>query len=73
MVFGNLPLRGLIEYKSFYLNCETEGILLIYTSGLYINEGEDRVTVLHIENFTKLLYLVPQMCFLYFTFIHFLL
>jgi hypothetical protein len=30
-----------------------EDISLVYTSGLYTNEGKIRVTVMHIENFTK--------------------
>ena len=30
--------------------------LLIYTPGLYINERNSRVMVMHIENFTKPLY-----------------
>ena len=36
--------------------------LLIYTSGLYINKRNSRVMVMHIENFTKLHYLVLLMC-----------
>ena len=31
-------------------------ILLVYTQGLYISKGEDRVMVLNIENLTKPLY-----------------
>ena len=36
--------------------------LLIYTPGLYINERNSRVMVMHIENFTKPHYLVLLMC-----------
>ena len=31
---------------------------MVYTQGLYINERKGRVTVMHIENFTRPLYLV---------------
>ena len=32
--------------------------IIIFHKGKYINEKKDRVTVMHIENFTKPLYLV---------------
>ena len=48
-----------------YATVSTEHISLIYTPGIYIIERTDRVTVLHIENLTKPLYLVPQKIFIY--------
>ena len=41
-----------------------KSILFIYTEGLYMNEGKDRVMVMHVENFTKSLYQLPVMHFI---------
>ena len=58
-----------------YATVSTEHISLIYTPGIYIIERTDRVTVLHIENLTKPLYLVSLVFFVFiskvFNFSHF--
>ena len=51
------------SYSDTELNYFKNLFSLIYTVGLYINEGKHRVMVLHIENLTKLLYLLPQTVF----------
>ena len=60
-MYGYALKKGFIEKINdfFYISNSTEDFSFVYTPGIYINEGKDRVTVLHIENLTKPLYLVP--------------
>ena len=53
LVDSDAAMQNISNYK---LQSKISLFIIVFHKGKYINEKKDRVMVMHIENFTKLLY-----------------